>query len=326
VIPSGPVVELISRVRNLVFGPQYPLQRGEFVKPFFIVGAARSGTTLLRRILTANPGIHIPPENYALPHVVEAYRRNCNLPWKDLVRLSLSYLEFQKDFETYQISLRPLMFELLEMPPSERSLAGIIDRFYRFHARQQGNSVRTWGDKTPSNVYYLDRILKPFPQARILNLVRDGVDVVHSMLEYNLAPDLPGAARRWRKAINNAQQFARHYPDNILNVRYEDLVSKPERAVQEIGVFLNIRFKETCVDRRDHVDTLADIDMYEHLQNVKNPINRRSIGRGRTAFDADQRERLSRLLDPTLIEMGYAPAIEKCAVDDSYERVVESIK
>jgi protein-tyrosine sulfotransferase len=321
VISSGPIAELFSRARNLLLGPTYPAHRLEDYRSFFIVGAARSGTTLLRRILTANPDIHIPPENYALPHVIQAYRRNCSLPWKDLVRLCLSYLEFQKDFETYQINMRPLMYELIEVPPAERSLACILDRFYRYHGRQQGEPFLIWGDKTPSNVYYLERILVPFPQARILNLVRDGVDVVYSMLESGLAPDLQGAAQRWYKAIESAKQFERRHPGNLINVRYEQLVSEPEETIRGVCQFLNTQYEETQVDKRDHVHTLADIDMYDHLQNVKKPINRRSIGKGRSAFCDGELMRLAELLDTSLIECGYAPATEVCIRAENREPV-----
>ncbi len=81
--------------------------------------------------------------------------------------------------------------------PRERSLAFIIDRLYRCHAELSGKSIAKWGDKTPANVYSMAEIIAVFPQAKFVHLVRNGLDVVPSMLlQGGMADDvrLPGNA------------------------------------------------------------------------------------------------------------------------------------
>ncbi len=41
--------------------------------PFFIVGTGRSGTTLLRKLLSAHPAVHVPKETHFLPILVETF-------------------------------------------------------------------------------------------------------------------------------------------------------------------------------------------------------------------------------------------------------------
>ena len=51
----------------------YRLRGQERYRPFFIIGAARSGNTLLRRVLYAHPEIHIPPETFVLRAAIRKF-------------------------------------------------------------------------------------------------------------------------------------------------------------------------------------------------------------------------------------------------------------
>src|SRR5215204_558893 len=82
------------KIKN-TFRKRTPIHRGEGFSPFFIVGSGRCGTTLLRRILEADPTVHIPPENWVFQTMVRAYRKGSRaLLWNDLVNLVLSTFEY----------------------------------------------------------------------------------------------------------------------------------------------------------------------------------------------------------------------------------------
>src|SRR5438876_7266314 len=68
----------------------HPLHRNEGFRPFFIVGAPRSGNTLLRRFLTSHPDLSIPPETYVLGSCIKVFRANRHLSWELLVELMLA--------------------------------------------------------------------------------------------------------------------------------------------------------------------------------------------------------------------------------------------
>ena len=129
----------------------YPVSREENLIPFFIIGSGRSGNTLFR-----------------------------HLAWKDLVYLTLSQFYHHKEFETFNLELRPLVNQLLLVPYELRSLNIILDHFYKYHAETQGISFNRWGDKTPLNTFFLDLIFNVFPKAQFIHIIRDGCDVVPS--------------------------------------------------------------------------------------------------------------------------------------------------
>ncbi|MCK5296076.1 MAG: sulfotransferase, partial [Alphaproteobacteria bacterium] len=66
--------------------------------PFFITGAGRSGTSLVRRILIANTDIHIPPETYVLGNCVLNFEMFQFMPWEELVDIVLDLFENHNEF------------------------------------------------------------------------------------------------------------------------------------------------------------------------------------------------------------------------------------
>lgn len=259
----------------------------------------------MRRILQAAPGVHIPPETYVLGSTISIYRRSQHLPWPHLVRLVLAQFEFHRDFDDFQISLRPLANRLVDVPPGERSLARLLDAFYRYHGEACGRRVERWGDKTPLNAYSVERIRWVFPEARFVHVVRDGVDVVHSYLESGLIGDLEEAALRWRTSVESVLAFARRHPRSCHEVRYEELVAEPERVAEEVCRFLGIAFSSSMVHSTDHVDEMADLARYDYYRGVGEPITTDSVGRGRRVLVAEERRALRPLIGPLLERLGY---------------------
>ncbi|MFQ5494694.1 MAG: sulfotransferase, partial [Phycisphaerae bacterium] len=168
-----PIVDTAWRSRLVLTGRGYPLHRGEPIRPCFVVGAPRSGNTLVRRILTTNDQLHIPPETYVLAQVIRAFRRHRAQPWHHLVLLVLALFEFNPEFDRFGVSLRPLFKELRDAPRDARSLALILDRLYRYHGESVNRSCERWGDKTPLNIYCLPELRSVFPGAQFIHVVRD---------------------------------------------------------------------------------------------------------------------------------------------------------
>jgi hypothetical protein len=133
-----PARELASRARRLAWGARHPLHRSEPLEPFFIVGSGRSGTTLLRRLLESSPALHVPPELHQLGEAIRVFRRNCTLPWPELVRATLAVFAFDPTFEAFGVRLADLAREVDRRPAGERSLAALLDALYRAHAVRSG--------------------------------------------------------------------------------------------------------------------------------------------------------------------------------------------
>lgn len=305
-----PSALLRSRAKSLVaniFGRQVPLHRQEDYSPFFIVGSGRCGTTLLRRILEANPAVHVPPESYVFAEVTKVYACQCRLlSWHHLVDLILAIFEYQKSFEVwFKESLRPLALRLHEVPWSKRSLAYIIDQLYRYHSESIGKVITHWGDKTPLNTFFLDEITAVFPKAKIIHLLRDGLDVVSSMVRANLAPDLCSAAARWKSSVRRARDFGVRFPERYLEVRYEELVSRAAETVPRICDFLQIEYSPVMVNSIDHVNKMLDVIAYPHLSKARGSISTNSLGKGRQDLNQAQQDEVLKFIGRELKELGY---------------------
>ena len=303
-----PIADSLLRLKSFVVGSGYPLHRNEAVRPCFVVGAPRSGNTLLRRILEASPQVHIPPETYVLGDVITTFRRNSHRPWRFILRLALGLFEYHPEFDRFNVCLRPLFHRLMETPERMRSLALILDSLYRYHGESLGKTCERWGDKTPLNVYCLPQIQRVFQAAQFIHIVRDGADSVHSMLvKTEFAWDLRQAARRWSTSVSAARKFVRRNPECCHEVRYESLVNDPHGSMNLLCRFLDIPFEPAMVESVEHGELLRDLSTAAHHVNVLQPIMTNSIGKGRRQLTRAQRMELQKLIGRNLERMGYDP-------------------
>lgn len=296
-------------ISNLLLGPKHAIRAKEPIRPFFIIGSGRSGNTLLRRILQAHSDLHVPPENHALGAAITVYRRNRGLPWPHLVDLVLGTFQFSEGFEVFELDLRPLAKRLRDAPRDERSLARLLDGFYRFHAECRQERCVYWGDKTPLNTFNVFKIGAVFPDARFIHIVRDGVDVVESYVRAGLISTHDEAARRWSRSIEAARLARRRYPDQFIEVRYEDLVREPDRTVQQLCSFLGVGYQPDMLTRTEHAASMGDVARYRHHAKTLSPIDQDSIGIGRRVLDPHDLEAIAPLVDPQLRALGYEPIV-----------------
>lgn len=292
----------------------YPIHGEESYHPFFIVGAPRSGNTLLRRILYAHPHLHIPPEMHGFGPTIRLFRQYRNMNWRDLVYFILAQYEFQPGFETLEISLRPLVARLLNIPESSRNLAFILNSLYRYHAEEKGKNTecKRWGDKTPPNVHFLNTIFSVFPDAQFIYMVRDGVDAIVSTWEAGIHKDLESSSVRWLTAVRAGDKFIRHHPDICLEIRYENLTQKPLETTVAVCDFLGVEYDLSLIDAmissHEMAQQIADVRIIPHFSNVGQPISVHSIGKGRRKLSMAEKLCLQKLIGRELERLGYEPA------------------
>ncbi len=298
-----------SRINGLLHAHGQPLHRSEGYRPFFIVGAPRSGNTLLRRFLMALPGVSIPPETYVLGSCIKLFRANRHLPWEVLVELTLARFEFHFEFYTMNIpTLQPLALQLKRVEPDRRSLALIVDGFYRAHAQANGVECERWGDKTPANISSIWRIDDTFPDGRYVHIVRDGYDAVYSTLELGNRT-LRQSVDIWRESIRTVRRFQRGAPDRVLEIRYEDLVTDAGATVKAVCRFLDLAYDPAVMDSEAAAASMGDVTAHAHHRNVAAPVSSRSIGRGRAALSPADGHFVARRIRGLQRRLGYEPRL-----------------
>ncbi len=218
--------------------------------PIFIVGANRSGTTLLRLILNAHPNLAIPEE------VVYFGSSLAGVPigrWRDPGLTKEAYTSFVMQFldnncqPLGDIDRDELLDTILEEGPADfrRPYQCVLEAW----AGRQGKS--RWGEKTPGNLFYADIIHEMFPDARFIHLVRDPRAGVSSMLGTSFFPNdvVFNALGRAKFMTEGRALLERHVPaEQRFLLRYEDIVAAPEPTIRALCDFLGEAFEPAMMD------------------------------------------------------------------------------
>jgi Sulfotransferase family len=297
-------MSLLSRLRGRGRPPGPPAP--------FIVGVARSGTTLLRLMLDAHPDLAIPPETHFIPKLIKACEQGGD-PHDRVFEL----LTTHRRWPDYGLDAGELRARLDRIDPLTASDA--LRAFYGLYADGQGKP--RWGDKSPSYVRRMRRVASALPEAHFIHLVRDGRDVALSQVEVDFGPDDVGeAARDWVEGIGKARRQARrvrHY----LELRYEDLVADPEPALRRVCGFIDLRWDAAMLDYHEGAgDRMAEVTRdferggglaipaavrASRHTRVAEPPQRERAGRWRTDMSPSDREAFEGIAGELLAELGY---------------------
>jgi len=273
--------------------------------PFFIVGHPRSGTTLLRYILSNHPHLFVPGETGFIPFLSLAPRRKLSQAEaakvvNRIAKLNVGWRDLVPDL--------PAFFESLPSPTAGH----MLDRLYRRKIAARGiagsHSLR-WGDKTPGYVHYMPEIAAIFPEAQFIHLIRDGRDAMLSALrkwpdrywymdEYYLLAN-------WARSVRAGQRAGVALgAERYLEVHYETLVTEPEQQIRRICAFLGEQFTPELLD---HTQLAQEIGVGSH-EAVGESINAKSAGRWRRELSPFVKKLANRIAGPTLVAAGYSLA------------------
>lgn len=96
---------------------------------------------------------------------------------------------------------------------------------------------------------YFAFILAHFPKSKFVHLVRDPRDMALSW-KRNLAfeGEVCCAAMRWQKEQLEWLKFASSFPEKIVSIKYEDLITEPEKELSRVLSFLGFSWEEQVLD------------------------------------------------------------------------------
>ena len=233
-------------------------------QPLFVIGAPHSGAHLIGRALKASPGLHVTMGRPSVLRVVYAFARR---PSMHQGRAQAAATVIRDAFaQGWQVTPH----SCLECTRDCRAAAGLPAGAVGPCVELRG--LERFGDASPDLIYCAEAITDAFPDARIVQVVRDGRDAVAGMLadsvvmswyrpsfvnvdtefpnpffgiesadDRELWPKLTPAGRcalRWRWSVRLAARLHRGLPAGQLKtIRYEDLMSRPGESVDELSRF-----------------------------------------------------------------------------------------
>ena len=225
-----------------------PQRNGLPQNPIFVVGYPRSGTTLMQSMLvtlTTSPCLLSFPETHYFNVLEKVVAPTGKLVSHDSLRNSRDLLVektglAQKDAGFNRLCDLARRRELTSQDLFER----IVSENLRTRKDRTGvNSAFRWVEKTPYHANFLPRIFRMYPEARCVFMVRHPVPAVMSRkhhFPFNRLTPLEELGRHWERMGINVMEASNRFPDRVLTIRYEALVTDPERWVAELSRFLKI--------------------------------------------------------------------------------------
>ncbi|MGH9287357.1 MAG: sulfotransferase family protein [Acidimicrobiales bacterium] len=205
--------------------------------PIFVIGAPRSGTTLLRIMLSSHRRIYIPPESDFIPRLYLGRARTPMGRDRALrdAQVILGHRRFLREWRDAVPDPAAFVDALPELTP-----AALLDALYRAYAAHHG--AARWGDKSPIYTHYIPLLAEIFPSAQFVHLIRDGRDAALSTLAAypdRFYVDVYFAAQSWQRRVRAARRAGVALgPARYVELRYEDLTADPEAALRLLCAFL----------------------------------------------------------------------------------------
>jgi hypothetical protein len=272
------------RVRLRRQSPKGTGFRGEEMPVFFLVGLAKSGTTWLMKTLDAHPEVLCRGEGRFFG---EEYRREVLAQTQTKQQPSSLYNAlFGSEYLRLWIE-RSVWSRNGDRDEHIRDLVRLAtDYFLREELSKSGKKVV--GDKTPLlGPKFVEEIYEIYPEARVIHIIRDGRDQAISFIHqqgnrarrgrtHRLSPEelarseayrrsprelaergegmfaektLRKAAQNWALRVGQAiEDGSGLFGDCYTEVRYEDLLVRPNEEVKRLLGFLGVDTDESLVE------------------------------------------------------------------------------
>ena len=237
----------------------------------FVVGCARSGTTLLQAMLARHPRVFTLPETHFFWKAERSrLRRRLGLV-TPVGRVAL----VQMLRELGREDLLPL---LPGRSPLLRSHAAAFSRVLDRVASEAGRDV--WVEKTPLHIRRIETITRHVARARFVHILRDGRDVIASLHDAaTRSPDIWGEPsldrliQRWNTDVEITLAYRRSPGHHV--VAYDRLL--PDTAGELAGLcsVLGIEFDPAMLRHWDGVeDVMGRLATRPWMQNAFKPVRK----------------------------------------------------
>lgn len=216
--------------------------------PIFVVGAPRSGTTLLYSILLSSGEL---PLYRAESRILECSTRYGPLRRDGNFRRFLRDYERSRQFARSGLDSR----DLTDAPPESRaSYAAFLRYFMDQVALREGK--RRWAEKTPNHVFHMEELAEEFPDARFVHVVRDGRDVALSQrrLDMDRSPSrdpvvrLLWAGKIWERIARAGRRSGSRLGERYLEIRYEDVIRDLDASLDRLNRFTSLGLSRAAVE------------------------------------------------------------------------------
>ncbi len=226
-------------------------------KPHIIIGMHRSGTTMLSKLLSA-AGIFMGAD---LTGNHESWF------FESLNKQLLEANGFSWDNPGISVNTTSVGFSEKIFVRDFLAVKNHPSRLISFYSGMK------WGWKDPRNTFTLNHWLKKFPEAKVIHIYRNGIDVALSLFARNqklgstdkhFSAGLNEKQRGmdlWQKYLDQAFSFENILNEQMITLRYENLIRSDQSEISKLEKFVGVSL-------RSHLEKLADPSKSEPFRNT----------------------------------------------------------
>lgn len=259
--------------------------------PIFIGGLMKSGTSLLRKLLSRHPAIFGGLETHWFD---ESFRT----AWQERGGKKWEILQTFFSVDSSELD------ELAERADGPEAFLTVMME----HCAERDGKVR-WVEKTPDNILHIERIWEHWPEAKVLHVVRDHRDVYASWKARkgkNLDDFLPAV----RGVLDRASDVLWTESDRYLEVRYEQLVSETDAVLERVCTFLGEPYPAALADYEgDDTDYQRVLEATGKIsattESLRKPVFTSSVGQWKELIEPSERETIERELGDPMRRWGF---------------------
>ncbi len=287
-------------------------------RKIFIVGCPRSGTSWITTMLQRHPLAIGTAESHAYSTVAGPFlerRLRGDAGWRRvLTRYDLMAsrpwgvgLQRYVDRRTLCRLIREARVEHggADLEAATAVIGGCFDHFF---ARQGGTPAHALVEKTPQHLFYAERLLSRFPEARLIEVVRDGRDVCVSLEDmarrhFWPPPDRQRQVETWLRYVRAGRALAARedLADRVLTVRFEAALAAPADTLARLFAFAGLRAEPALVERIVAESAFARAPR----TGPGRPRRKGTVGDWRHQFTAAEVQLFERLAGDTARALGY---------------------
>ena len=212
----------------------------------FIIGMPRSGTTLIEQIITRNENVFGGGEINIMPQKIDS-----------LINKNLFNYKQVDQFEILN-NLRELYLSYLRDKTDKNILT----------------------DKMPYNFLYIGILKLMFPESRFIHVSRNPMDNCLSMYKnyfsdnnHSYSYDLKNIIKFYRLYQEYMNYWKQFFPNQIYDLNYENLVSKPSIEINKLISFCNFEWNDCYLEPHKNKREIYT----NSASQIRNKINKNSI-------------------------------------------------
>ena len=247
------------------------------MKRIFLVGAPRSGTTILQSLLAAHPEIISFPESKFFHYLLyEEFAANLPNRLASFFSNEIHRPELLNDFDDNQTVANKASWFI-------RILDGL--------AVEENKSI--WLEKTPEHIYFIEDIQSLVPDAKFIHILRNGMDTIASMYEatrnftdlWGGVWDLEHCIDRWKDAVLSSHKYINN--SRHILVKYEELIDNKSVVLTDICNFLEIEYD--CAMLINYKEKAANLSLnLPWHQGIQRDIQSTKIHKYHQIFNRNQ--------------------------------------